>query len=615
MNILHILSQVEVTGAETYAVTLADHQIQKGNKVFIISDTLKTPTNAQFFSYPIHNRKYFQRIKNIFYIRKFIKEHQIDIVNTHSRAGSWVAYFALKGTGVPLISTVHGRQHLHVSTSAYDIYGDKVIAVCEHLKTHLIKEVRLKPSKILHIPNAIDFDKFTIHNSQFTIRNSLFSISIIGRTSGPKGKNTEQIILKVLPELLKKHSSLKINIIGGKPQQHFSKEVRNKVATLNHQYNNAINLVGYVSNINEFMLQSTVVIGSGRVAMEALFNNIPTIALGESAYHGLVTNENKQEVMSSNFGDMLADAEMPPIQFEQLIKDLISFFENNVSNQQPVNRNWIVDTFNVEKIAQQIQEVYQSACIQKKHPHWIPVLMYHKIPDQKINSKHKIFITKNDFEKQLQFFKSRGLQPITFKDYDDFRTGKKALKDFPEKPIFLTFDDAYLDNYTNAFPLLKKYGFKGVIYTLADSSITDNRWDVAEGEPIEPLMNNKLKLEMKNYGIEFGSHSNTHPKLTEISIDEVTREISDSKKILEKNLETSVLSFAYPYGKCNECIKELAKQVGYKYAVATDSGGMTIEDDQFQIYRVNVFPNESYFSLYKKTSSWYRKYIKWKYKK
>lgn len=85
----------------------------------------------------------------------------------------------------------------------------------------------------------------------------------------------------------------------------------------------------------------------------------------------------------------------------------------------------------------------------------------------------------------------------------------------------ITFDDGYKDNYKNAFPILKKYQFKGIIYIL--DGLTYNKWDVDNLKNPEkrfPLMNKEEILEMKNYGIEFGGHTHSHPYLTKLSLEE-----------------------------------------------------------------------------------------------
>ena len=157
MKILHVLSQVTPTGAEFYATALANSHSQQGHEVYIVSDTLTAPTQAAYHPQAIDDRSYKQRFSNIRFIRKFVNKYGIDVVHAHSRAASWVAYFALLGTKVPLISTIHGRQHLHLSTKLYDIYGDHVVAVCHNLKTHLVQEVKMNAKKITVLPNGIDF--------------------------------------------------------------------------------------------------------------------------------------------------------------------------------------------------------------------------------------------------------------------------------------------------------------------------------------------------------------------------------------------------------------------------------------------------------------------------
>ena len=65
---------------------------------------------------------------------------------------------------MPLVSTVHGRQHLHTSTSLVDMYGDKVIAICGNLRAHLVREVKMEAAKIVAIPNGVAFAMRTTRN-------------------------------------------------------------------------------------------------------------------------------------------------------------------------------------------------------------------------------------------------------------------------------------------------------------------------------------------------------------------------------------------------------------------------------------------------------------------
>jgi peptidoglycan/xylan/chitin deacetylase (PgdA/CDA1 family) len=107
----------------------------------------------------------------------------------------------------------------------------------------------------------------------------------------------------------------------------------------------------------------------------------------------------------------------------------------------------------------------------------------------------------------------------------------------------------------------------------------------------------------------------SHPHLAALPPSVAANEIIQSKAALESRLGIEMLSFAYPYGDLNADTKSLVQQAGFRFAVSTDTGGLHLEDDRMQIFRVNMFPHETASSLFKKTASWYRKYYRWKRKK
>jgi hypothetical protein len=143
MKILHLLSQIQVTGAETYAASLIEWQQEQGHEVWILSDTFATETTAHYQSLPVDNRSFLQRIKNIFAVRRFIRLHQIDVVHAHSRASSWVGYFATRWTRLPLISTVHGKQKTSLSKKLWNMYGEQIIAVSPNVARQITTQLNL----------------------------------------------------------------------------------------------------------------------------------------------------------------------------------------------------------------------------------------------------------------------------------------------------------------------------------------------------------------------------------------------------------------------------------------------------------------------------------------
>ena len=206
----------------------------------------------------------------------------------------------------------------------------------------------------------------------------------------------------------------------------------------------------------------------------------------------------------------------------------------------------------------------------------------------------------------MRFLARHKFTPINFIDYFAFRDGLKPLTHFPSKPIIITFDDGYKNNIELALPILKKYGFTAVLYALGDFSVTQNNWDSQLGEPAHLLLNSQELKRMRSEGIEIGAHSLKHEHLTDISEEAAWGEIFESKQNLEKLLQEPVISFAYPYGAFNHKIKLLTQKAGYRCAVATDRGGLVLENDLFAIFRVNVMPRDKMWEIFKKTLPSYR---------
>ena len=650
MRILHVLSAEFFAGSVAYAVQLAEAHRAQGHTVWLLADSDQLPTGATQVKMPIGDRRYSQRLRNARRIRQLVRAERIDVVHAHSRAASWVSYAALRGLKVPLVSTVHGRQHLHTSTSLFDIYGDAVIAICGNLREHLVTEVKMDAAKIVEIPNGVAFlneelrmrneelgmrneelrmkneelveasppdnSSFLIpHSSLFLTPHSSLRIAFIGRFNGGKGERAAALLQQVFPVLLREFPALRLALIGGE-LEHLPAPGKAALAQLQADFGARIEVVGFTADVAGWLARTSLVIGAGRVAIEALGAGRPVLALGEASYAGLVTEATFAPAAASNFGDISARVASSEVDFMALLADARAFLQA----PQPVPaalRQRVRAHYALAAVAARVLETYQAARMQKAGIGYIPVLMYHKIPDAPLATKHQIYVTKEHFEKHLAYFKKRKLTPITFADYLKYASGELPLREFPAQPPILTFDDGYTDNYTNLLPLMRQYGYRGVLYLLGDFDVRHNQWDLA-ADPTEPrsdIMSRAQKAAFVAAGWEIGAHTMSHPRLTTLPLPEATAEIQRSKIALETALQTEVVSFAYPYGDLNDAVKSAVRAAGFALGVATDTGGLTIENDRMQVFRVNMFPNETTSSLFKKTSPWYRKYYRWKRKK
>ncbi|WP_151085684.1 polysaccharide deacetylase family protein [Hymenobacter baengnokdamensis] len=622
MRILHVLSANFFAGSVAYAVALAEAHHREGHQVWLASDAATLPTVAGQVQLPVSERSYVQRLRNIRVLRQLVRQHQIDVVHAHSRAASWVSYFALRGLKVPLVSTVHGRQHLHASTSAFDIYGEKVIAICENLAEHLREEVKMAAAKIVVVPNGIAFcEEIKTEPREFTkgSPDSTFAslrLAFIGRFNGPKGEQVAVLLQQAVPALMQEFPHLRVALIGGELAQ-LPALGKAALKQLQSQFGERVEVVGFTDDVAGWLLKTDLIIGAGRVAMEALGAGRAVLALGEAAYVGLVTPATYAEAAASNFGDVSA-RQQPHflVSAAQVAHDARAFLRQP-HRIAPALQQRVRSEYSLARVAGQVLAVYESARMRLAAPDFIPVLMYHKIPEAPIATKHQIFVTKENFAGHLAYFKRHNISPITFRDYQDFASGRRKLAEFPARPIILTFDDGYTDNYTNLLPLMQQAGYRGVLYLLGDFEVRYNQWDLA-ADPTEPradIMSEAQKQAFVAAGWEIGAHTQSHPRLTTLAPAAAAHEIAQSKAELERRLGVEVLSFAYPYGDLNPETKALVRQAGFTYAVATDSGGLHLEDDRMQIFRINMFPHETPASLFKKTAKWYRKYYRWKRKK
>ena len=194
----------------------------------------------------------------------------------------------------------------------------------------------------------------------------------------------------------------------------------------------------------------------------------------------------------------------------------------------------------------------------------IPILVYHRFSE---DCSSPLCVSRRLFEDQMRYLKENGFRVISPDELLDFLRYKQGL---PRKSVLITMDDGYRSVYKIAYPILKKYGFTATlfIYTnfvgVSKMAIT---WD-------------QLK-EMKADGFAIGSHSISHSDLTlhqdgETKTDwmaRVNKELSGSKKIIDKKLRQNTYILAYPYGKYDEQSVKIARNAGYKIAMSVERGG------------------------------------------
>jgi peptidoglycan/xylan/chitin deacetylase (PgdA/CDA1 family) len=201
---------------------------------------------------------------------------------------------------------------------------------------------------------------------------------------------------------------------------------------------------------------------------------------------------------------------------------------------------------------------------------WPLILAYHSVSERREDS---LAVRLADFEYQMAWLHRHGYRSMTLAGFTSQAVAKR------ERIVIITFDDGYADSYTLAFPVLKHYRFVATIFLVSDYVNTDHvfPWDVPKitgdaGPALYRLLAWEQVHEMAAYGIEFGSHTCTHPRqLTDLSAEQCWDEIARSRTDLGAKLGRQVVSFCYPRGDLDAKVVQMVEQAGYDCAVVTPS--------------------------------------------
>jgi peptidoglycan/xylan/chitin deacetylase (PgdA/CDA1 family) len=214
----------------------------------------------------------------------------------------------------------------------------------------------------------------------------------------------------------------------------------------------------------------------------------------------------------------------------------------------------------------------------------LPILMYHRVAAIGSHATARYRVTPEAFEAQLRYLRDAGFYSVRL---EEWQQAVKYRSPLPGRAILLTFDDAYQDFLTEAFPLLKRYGFSALVFVVTDAAGRVNHWDQRYGETL-PLLNWDEILQLQSEGIEFGSHTASHAPLTSLSPTDIVREGMRSRTILEQKLGRSVQAIAYPYGDQDQVVRHLMGACGYLYGLTCRSGLSSQANDLLDLPRLEV---------------------------
>jgi peptidoglycan/xylan/chitin deacetylase (PgdA/CDA1 family) len=224
--------------------------------------------------------------------------------------------------------------------------------------------------------------------------------------------------------------------------------------------------------------------------------------------------------------------------------------------------------------------------------------MYHSITEEEKSNKHAYFCTSTSpavFSAQMELLHRGGYQVSSLA-----QAGALLEAGSPEctKTVVITFDDGYHDFYQSAFPILNYFGFTATVFLptayIGESTVQFKGHDCLTWSEVR---------ELQKFGISFGSHTVTHPKLFGLGKDAIDSEIVNSKRVIEEKTGRAVNSFAYPYafpqanGEFRNMLRELLRGAGYSNGVCTMVGRAGFKSDPLFLERIpmNAFDDTALF--------------------
>lgn len=211
----------------------------------------------------------------------------------------------------------------------------------------------------------------------------------------------------------------------------------------------------------------------------------------------------------------------------------------------------------------------------------VPIVTWHSVSA----AQDGFTVSQDAFAAQLDALQRAGFHTVTFREWLAHEDKGAAL---PQKPIILTFDDGYEDAYSVVLPALRARRMRAVFFVVTSLVGADAAHRVIrdEGGTARRYLIWPEVRALAAAGMEIGSHGMHHLRLAELDRAQVLDELKESKQALDRRLGSPVEVLAYPYNSVRRWMVPLAREAGYRAAVAGVAHGNA---DRFRLYRTGVY--------------------------
>jgi len=191
------------------------------------------------------------------------------------------------------------------------------------------------------------------------------------------------------------------------------------------------------------------------------------------------------------------------------------------------------------------------------HAAAIPILMYHVIARYRGQPNPQLYVAPSMFAAQMRYLARHGYHVITLEEAYDYWHGAPL----PTKPVVVSFDDGFRNQYTKAMPILRSHNWAGTL-NLVISHLFEGNYGLRP-----PLVRTMI-----NRGWEIDSHSMTHANLTGLPHQALRFQAAGSRRYLHRHFSVAVRAFCYPFGAFNSTVIAAVQRAGYRLATTTSEG-------------------------------------------
>ncbi|WP_028552060.1 glycosyltransferase [Paenibacillus sp. UNC451MF] len=370
MRILMVIDQLNVGGTETYTLSMARELLKKGVSVVIACKKGKLLDHFLGLGCPIYEIDFVldnyepdheKRTQHLDLLKSIIRSENIDLVHGHQFPSGSIALTAAEQMNVPFVFTVHGTYYDRDFLESLE-RNATITCVSPAIRRLLLSKG--VDAKI--VSNGIDDHEYHSYAPSYLqhFRNKLglpqhASVMLYaGRLSWEKGEICEELIHTIAAMRNNGYPNLHLIIAGGgNKQKDILQLVNKKQYPLDEPF---IHCVGEIMNMGVYYSLSDCVIGTGRVALEAMSCERPVIAVGSKGFLGIVKPDEYEEAWDSWFGDHDSDKKCSRALLTAHLRRMLAMEPDAKMLLVKSGKQFLNDRFHISQTAQNLTDLYLS---------------------------------------------------------------------------------------------------------------------------------------------------------------------------------------------------------------------------------------------------------------